>query len=433
MPEALCEGRVTAVKISDLGPLEQAILRATVAAESLGVPQDAASIHRLLPGYRTHARNVTAALADDRPVRRWLLAEGPFYVFRDRADSAVGVAAGRRRAETAWTERSGLIRGMSKLPWVEAVAAVGPFAQGILPKIESPLDLVVIAEGGRTDLARRALGAFRRARRSSSDRLRVVSVLDADSLALEPESDVEALLWATLQPVVCAEAWVEFSDVNPWLRRRFPNWHSLSREVPGLVSNRRLDGRLARLRRSAVSMGAGGLLGSEGRRPGLLTAIEERAGRRLALGDDLGVLASLPSGTASEYQVRLDGIRTWAFESVASESTSLEVEEDGVEETSMASEEGGTDERQQPEPPEKAPRTVSVSPSEDGEESASADDVGGTGTSLSEESAPSVSTLSSRRKRGPVRRSARKRRASSSPESGQKGRGGSRRGKSRTR
>ena len=251
------------------------------------------------------------------------MATGPYFVFRDRADSAVVVSAGRRRAKAAWQERSGVVRGLSKLPWIEAVAAVGPFSQGFLPTIDRPLDLVVLAEGGRADLARGALGLYRRARRSGDAGIRILVVLDADALNITPSGPVDALLWASLQPLVGAEAWDEFRAANDWLRQRFPNSYSVQPEVPGLVSSLRLDGRLAGLRRRRIGDSSGQqLMRSERRRGGLLGRLEDRASGRLGAGGDIGILGALDPSTVTDFEARTEAVRSWAFE--GQEPTGLE-------------------------------------------------------------------------------------------------------------
>jgi len=408
--------------ITDLGPLEQAILEAVVAAEVLGLPQDCATLHRLLPGYRTHFRNVEAALSEGRPVRRWLLASGSFFVLRDRADSAVVVAAGRRRAQAAWDRRSAGVRGLSKLPWLEAVAAVGPFAQGYLPEIESPLDLVVIAEGGRADLARTALGVYRRALRRGDGGLRILVVLDADDLALEPTGSVEALLWGSLQPLVGEDAWIEFRRANPWLDKRFPNDHPVQLEVPHLLSERRLDGRLAGLRRAQVGRPKEGLLRSERRSGGLLGRLEERAVRRLGGGADLGVLGALASSAFGDYESRLEAVRTWAFDIEEAEVEEADIEEAEVEEADI--EEAEVEEAEVEETELEVEETeLEVEEAEVEETELEVEE-----TELEVEDADTHSAVrGSQRERGADRRRRGGRRSTASTEEGQPGRGQGRR------
>jgi hypothetical protein len=403
--------------ITDLGPLEQGILEAVVGAETLGLPQDCATLHRLLPRYRTHSRNVTSALSEGRPLRHWLLSSGPYFVLRDRANSAVVVSAGRRRARAAWAERSGAVRGLSKLPWVEAVAAVGPFAQGFLPTIDAPLDLVVIAEGGRADLARRALGIFRRARRMGDTGLRILAVLDADHLSLSPSSSVDALLWASLQPVVGAPGWEEFRSANPWLQQRFPNHYAVQPDVPALVSERRLEGRLAGLRRARlVAPSEDSLLRSELRRGGLLGRLEERASGRLGSGSDLGVLQALSPSAEADYEARLESVRTWAFEvedehevAVAVEPAIADQDEVGVEVEDEAEVEAEVDVEVEDEVGDQVEVGAEL-------EVGDQDEVDVAGTVV----------RASRRVRGPDRRG-RGRRAGASPEEGQSASGQGRR------
>ncbi|MEE2829253.1 MAG: hypothetical protein VX498_08695 [Myxococcota bacterium] len=308
----------------DLGPLERAILESVVAAEVLGLPRDVEDLHRFLPGYHTHQRNVAAALAPGRGLSNWLVRSGPYFLMRDRADSAVGVRAGSHRAASDWEDCAGLLRGMAKLPWIEAVAAIGPFAQGYQPTIGRSLDLVVIAEGGRADLARGALAAFRRAHAGlgllgkprPKQPLRVVRVLDADQLELVQPDATESTLWASLNPLIGLAAWEHFFASNSWIRDRFPNWSVRDVGVPRPVSERRLDGRLARIRRGRVSLpgNLGNLLRSEGRREGLLTQVEDRVSSRAIVGSDLGLRAVLDGLEATVYGDRLEGIKTWAFD-----------------------------------------------------------------------------------------------------------------------
>lgn len=395
---------------TDLGPLEQAILTAVVGAEALGLPQDSATLHRLLPSYRTHEGNVVAALAEGRPLRQWLLAAGPYFVLRDRADSAVVVSAGRRRAKAAWQERSGAVRGLSKLPWVEAVAAVGPFSQGFLPSIDRPLDLVVIAEGGRTDLARGALGLFRRASRSGEAGLRVLAVLDSDALSLTPLGPLDALLWASLQPVVGAAAWGEFRAANSWLKQRFPNSYSVQPEVPGLVSSLRLDGRLAGLRRRRIGDSTGQeLMRSERRKGGLLGRLEERAAGRLGSGVDVGILGALDSSAVPDFEARIEAVRAWAFEiespvEIEARAAVDEAVEEAVAEEAVAEEAVA----------EVAEEVVSVEVETDEEVEAPEDEQ------------QHVTVRGSRRAREDTHRTS-ARRAASSPEKGQSRRGQGRR------
>ncbi|MEE2828978.1 MAG: hypothetical protein VX498_07310 [Myxococcota bacterium] len=397
---------------SDLGPLEQAVLQTVVRSEALGLPSDLDDLWHFL-SYRTHRSNLESALRTGQPLRNWITASGPFYVLCDRAQSAVGVSAGRRRAEAAWEERSGLVRGLSKLPWVEAVGVVGALSWGYLPDIGDPIDLVVIAEGGRGDLARRALGLYRRARGKGASGLRVLEVLDADSLSLGPAVGIEALLWANLCPVVNEQAWEQFRLSNSWIGEQFPNLRPRSRSVPGPLSDRRLDGRLASLRRARVeASGAGGesLLQSGRRRRGLVARLEERALGRLSPGDDLGIGGTLPAGAAAGTSERLEAIATWSFEVEA--AGSLPVTEEPTALSTVAP---------RPEaPPEEEPSepTEAVPPEESSEEAAETRvDTG-------------AERPGSSRRRGARLRPSRSQRAAASAETGQRGRGS---GRSRSR
>jgi hypothetical protein len=297
------------------------------------------------------------------------------------------------------------------------VAAVGPFAQGFLPTIDAPLDLVVIAEGGRADLARRALGIFRRARRMGDTGLRILAVLDADHLSLSPSSSVDALLWASLQPVVGAPGWEEFRSANPWLQQRFPNHYAVQPDVPALVSERRLEGRLAGLRRARlVAPSEDSLLRSELRRGGLLGRLEERASGRLGSGSDLGVLQALSPSAEADYEARLESVRTWAFEvedehevAVAVEPAIADQDEVGVEVEDEAEVEAEVDVEVEDEVGDQVEVGAEL-------EVGDQDEVDVAGTVV----------RASRRVRGPDRRG-RGRRAGASPEEGQSASGQGRR------
>ena len=99
------------------------------------------------------------------------------------------------------------MRGLCKLPFVEAVAVTGSLAWGCLPDVEEPCSLVLIAEGGRVASAQGSAALYCKARGARGAELQVLRVLDADSLDFpEPGLDV-GLAVAALRPVTNPEAW----------------------------------------------------------------------------------------------------------------------------------------------------------------------------------------------------------------------------------
>lgn len=267
------------ISILDLGPLEQAVLRAVVLAESIDAPLSRASIWRTLPGYRTALPNVRAALATGAPLRSFLLEAKDRFVLQDRAPVLRGMAERQGRADALWRDLKRKMRGLCKLPWVEAVGIGGHMAWGVLED-GAPIDLVVIAEGGRVPLARAAVRTWRKATRTEQV-IRLAAVLDADDLELALD-DLHAAWWLlAVRPVSNEDAFHRLWQANQEAGAFFPNFDSeVTGGLPEYLLADRVDGRLARLRRSLVAQDDDGvLLRSAGRaqRPG-----EERLQRVVA-------------------------------------------------------------------------------------------------------------------------------------------------------
>lgn len=309
--------------IHDLGPLEQAVLRALVLAECIDAPLSRASIWRTLPGYRTALPNVRAALMPGAPLRHFVVEAKDRFVLQDRAEVLRQMAVRQGRADQRWRDGKRLLRGVCKLPWIEAVGIGGRMAWGVLEDGEA-LDLVVIAEGGRVPLARAALRAWRKAA-GQKDTIRIAAVLDADDLAL-PAGDQHAAWWLlSVRPVSNEPAFHRLWSANPWAGEQFPNFDTeVTGGLPEYGLADRIDGKLAVLRRAAVASDDDGvLLTSAGRRAtGAEDALQGLVSSRpIARAcnewvDDSGVdvtrglkLGDLPA----DFDRRWRAVATWTF------------------------------------------------------------------------------------------------------------------------
>lgn len=253
--------------MNDLGPLETAALRALAQAELIGAPLTVASLWRSLPGYKTSLRNVRAALEPGQPLSRFVASDKDHYVLRGREDLLRGMATRQGWADSRWRDLKGTLRGLGKVPWVEALGVTGPMAWGLSQSTDAPCELVVIAEGGRVALARAAVRAWRRAAGKKVE-IRVAAVLDADSLILAEGTSTEAWWLLAVRPVVNELAFARLREVNDWARARFPNFDADDAGgLPEYFLGDRVDGKLAALRRAAVATDDDGvLLRSAGRR-----------------------------------------------------------------------------------------------------------------------------------------------------------------------
>lgn len=270
------------MRIDDLGPLERSILQALTLGDAIGVPLALPSIWRLLPGYDTRLANVRSAMASG-VLDPWIGVRLGHYALRDGGALLDDLGEAQGRARALWTEMKSVIRGMCKLPWIEAVAVTGRPAFGMAAPGEDAVRLVVIAEGGRVRLARWAIGAYRKARGDKGVRIQVETILDADQLGKAAGSRFDALRWLSLRPVMNDAAFQTLRAANPWIHVEFPS--AVQDTAGGLpdyqVDAGRFDGRLARVRRSMVG-GAGDspevmpLFVSGARIEGGIAAVEER-------------------------------------------------------------------------------------------------------------------------------------------------------------
>ncbi len=398
------------MQFSDLGPLEQALLAAVLRAEAGGLALPASLLWRMLPRYSAPLANLEAALQEGGPLRSWLHEVDGLLTCVDQQALAHGMAAGRRRAAARWEQLAPTVRGLCKLPFVEAVAVTGSLAWGCLPDVEEPCSLVLIAEGGRVASAQGSAALYCKARGARGAELQVLKVLDADSLDFpEPGLDV-GLAVASLRPVTNSEAWAELHEANPWLAEQYPNWDSWALELPDYRLADRLDGRLASLRRGLMSgepLGAP-LVRSGSRRPGPLARLEGVLSVRFGPGELEAEDGILPPGHAEAFEERWSELKTWEIEAPGppepprSEAAAPPLElapdsDQGSEEAEPSGPEASTDAPSEP-AVESTPEDAAPSESEDSD---------------------SVLT-GSRRQRGSERRPSRRRRSAASPQTGQR-------------
>lgn len=303
------------MQLTDLGPLERSVLKAVLHAELVGAAVPAEFIWRTLPGYETHLSNVEAALADGLPLRGWLTHKGGLFSCRDRAELPRGVSAARRRGEARWQEVRALVVGLGKLPWVEAVAVVGPMAWGLLPSICDPCPVAIIAEGGRTDLARAAVSARLSAAGEAGEAVELAHTFDGDDLVHAELEPAAGLVLATLRPVTNLDAWTALRQANPWLAGQYPNARLDAPELPDLLAGDRVDGKLAALRRRLVGRrDAGAVLGEDGRRRGPLRWIEAGLDRALKPRREIGVEALLGADFGRRFEQRWSELSEWVMQ-----------------------------------------------------------------------------------------------------------------------
>lgn len=299
-----------------LGPLERAALDALLATEALGVP--ALDPARLLAcmAYGTHRANLERALQEG-PLARYVATDGTRFCLIDSPEHLTEAQAAAERMDRVWTELQDTIRGLCKLPWVEAVAVVGPGALGQLPPGQK-LQLRVVAEGGRVRAAAAALGLSIRARDGLDAQLALESIVDADHLERPVTSPLASLRTAVIAPVMNRAGWQAWLEANPALAEALPN-HTWGDERD---LGERFDGRLAVWRRSAVQAEDAPLLRSTGRRGGkrlLLDRLLESVLDRSA-GTAIPVAPALATGA---HGSRRAAVLAWTFDqpSVATEET----------------------------------------------------------------------------------------------------------------
>lgn len=262
----------------DLGPLEHSMVAALIAAEPLRLALTPAMWLRQL-GYASTLPNLRASLSAGQPLRSLVTERRGAYVLRDRAPW-LGEQAGRQRRADRWLlDAVPRLIGLGKLPWVEAVALAGSVAWGLWPTEGQP-QIVVIAEGGRRDLAARAVGFFLSLRFGADDQP-LVEVLDGDALVPPTPSAPASAYWASLRPVVNAEAFAWVWSQLPGATAHFPqggpgHLHGLA-EIP---TAQRIDGRIAAVRRAIVAPAGGSpILGRSQRQRSWLTSAEDASPR----------------------------------------------------------------------------------------------------------------------------------------------------------
>jgi len=375
---------------NDLGPLERAILTALAAAESFGLRSlTAEGVWRTLPGYATHFANVEGALADGAPLRRWLVA----------ADGRFGLAD----ASAGPTPRSfEPLRGLCKLPWLEAVAVGG--AVGFGRAGDGTTHLVVIAEGGRAPLAG---WAIRQWLAGKPEWALGLTVLDADDLARPVGDALDALSMATLRPLMNPDGFATLRDANPWVAQALPNdpaagWAGRQFAAFGP----RFDGKLAALRRGFVSAGADGLLATAGRIGGRRNRFEALLQGRVAPPKN-----ALPSADRHRFEARIAELQARLVEVPTPDAP---VGPSAVEVPAA------------PEPALTGAATVEAAPAEAPAAEVAPIELERAEAPPVEATAPRTPSVS-RRQRGAERRPLRSRRSGAASLEGQRGRGGHRR------
>jgi len=314
---------------ADLGPLEHAALRALAHAELIGAPLTVASLWRSLPGYQTSLPNVRAALEDGAPLRAFVARDKDHFALADRTELLRRMARRQGWSDGRWRQLGTSLRGLGKLPWVEAVGITGTMAWGLLDEESSACELVIIAEGGRVPLARAAVRAWRKAS-GRRDVLRIAAVLDADALAMEDAGATAAWWLLAVRPVVNEEAFSRLWSANQWARQRFPNFDvGGTGGLPEFFLGARVDGKLAAARRAVVAESDDGvLLGSAGRRDAgwEQTLLGVVGGRKVAQAcreewvtrQGADVLRGTGLGDGDErVQARMQQLAGWAFEDEA--------------------------------------------------------------------------------------------------------------------
>jgi hypothetical protein len=244
-----------------------------------------------------------------------------FRALRDRADLLDDLGPAQGRAREIRDGMSGVLRGMCKLPWLEAVAVTGRPAFGFAAPGEREVRLVVIAEGGRVRLARAAIAAYKKARGDEGARIRVETILDADGLAKPAGGRYDALRWSSLRPVMNPAGFEALRAANPWILVEFPNTgEDAGGGLPDhQVGSGRFDGRLARARRRLLG-GSGEaadvvpLFKGAARISGGLSSLEEALQDRLS-GDG----AECPSREGAEafearFEARWEAVSAWEVE-----------------------------------------------------------------------------------------------------------------------
>ena len=307
------------MELARLGPLEQAILRAVLQAEAMGSAHSLPALWCCLPNYKTGLVNVRAAVAEGTPLRRYLSASRGNFSLRDREDLLQALPRERWKGDQRWNEAVLPIRGLARLPYIEGVALAGTMAWGRQPEPGQPIELVVLAEGGRTAQASRVIGLYLRSRPAIQRMLRVVELIDCDHLERPDGGEVRALALLTLRPVVAESGFEALWTANPWLMDHFPNFRSGAFSLSSLTDpylGEREDGTLATLRRRVVDAASDGepaLMTTARRHGGLLGRLEETIRGRSPLLPGPGSEVSLASLLDSQVMARWEELATWEW------------------------------------------------------------------------------------------------------------------------
>ena len=258
--------------VARLGPLDRSILKALLLAEPMGLPLTAAQLWRLLPGYSTHLSNVAAALAPGAPLHGFVCEERGQYVVRDQSQLLREFARSRQLGELLWTRLRGPVESLCREPSIHALALAGPMAWGLPPEPDQHTQLFVVSSPNQRDQAADAV-AIVSAGLPQGTGLEVSELLSVDSLTIEPADKQRAMELLSLRPVLAESAFVTLWEHNVWLCAAFPNFDVRSRlggDVPDALLAEKLEDRRSLLRRSLNRRVRrfGGLLRALGRRRG---------------------------------------------------------------------------------------------------------------------------------------------------------------------
>jgi hypothetical protein len=216
----------------------------------------------------------------------------------DRPEAIRTAATTQGAGDRIRTTLERALGGLGKLPWVEGVAIRGPMAWGQWDG-NRPVEVVLLAEGGRAAHADAAAALWLRVARSLLPPLRLLPSLDADAMGVRSAGLPAAASLQSVLPVTHAAAWDLWWAANTWLVEAYPG-HAPSAWAGrlDLGAGGPVDGRLARWRRGVVSRGEG-----------LLRSADRTLPRWLAWEDGWGGAAGeLPTG-GPDLEERLRQLR----------------------------------------------------------------------------------------------------------------------------
>lgn len=235
-----------------LGPLERAILKTVVFADLFDYPLDGDQLGRRLMGYEAADGAVADALSDGEPLSSLVKQDAGLFFLEGRKD-LVAVRARREASSQAYlATRVDAIRGMCKLPFVEAVALSGSLAHKNLMDGKRDVDLFVIFEGGRLWSGLASTWLYRNLKGKDFCLNYAVS---AEELLLPSRSLFDAFQLLTLVPLMNLPGFEALWAANAsWTGPMFPNW-SADITVEGMQDylGGRFDGRLAMSRRERLA------------------------------------------------------------------------------------------------------------------------------------------------------------------------------------